>query len=174
MVVKLWHIFVGKWCPLETLLKRRVADTIEFLTDISDPPDILHIQGTTGYDGNGRNSVYRSFEKVCPTFILAGTCITSIKDGDGNSIFEEKSLGTDSEIPYFIIPHKEDHATTKLCFEKMDSEVTFVNSNSIHCMIKGKNVEIKSKIKITQCDCKVVKESLGLNGAFCKHCFVTR
>ena len=79
-----------------------------------------------------------------------------------------------SEIPYFLIPHKEDHDTTKLCFEKMDAEVTLVNSSPIYTTIKGKNVEIRSKIKITQCDCKVVKEALGLNGAFCKHCFVTR
>ena len=56
----------------------------------------------------------------------------------------------------------------------MDAEVTSVNSSPIYTTIKGKNVEIRSKIKITQCDCKVVKEALGLNGAFCKHCFVTR
>ena len=155
------------------MIQRRVADTIEYLTDLTDPPDIFNIKGTVGYDGNGRNSVFRSCNKGA-TMILGGTAITSIKDGNGKLEYEERSLGTDSEIPYFLIPHKEDHDTTKLCFEKMDAEVTFVNSNPIFTTIKGKNVEIRSKIKITQCDCKVVKEALGLNGAFCKHCFVTR
>ena len=86
--------FVGKWCPLQTLIQRRVADTIEYLTDLTDPPDIFNVKGTVGYDGNGRNSVFRSCNKGA-TMILGGCAITSIHNGDGKLEYEEKSLGPD-------------------------------------------------------------------------------
>ena len=85
-------IFLGKWCSLTTLIERRVVDTIEFLTDVTDSPDILYVEGNVGYDGNGQNSKYRSCNNG-HHFILGGACLICIKDGDGNVVFEEKSLG---------------------------------------------------------------------------------
>ena len=105
--------------------------------------------------------------------MLGGLTINTILDIEGNVVYEESSLGPDSEIPYFLIACKENSETTKLCFERMDSEVNFVNNNSIHTIINEKPVEIKCKnFRITQMDCKCLKEICGLNGAFCRHCFV--
>ena len=88
--------------------------------------------------------------------------------------YEETSLGADTEVPYFIIPKKENHIRTKKCFKKLESEVNFLNKNSITAEINGSEVELKFEIKITQGDSKVWKEVLRINGAFCKHCELKR
>ena len=55
----------------------------------------------------------------------------SINDEDESLICEEQSLGVDTEVPYFIIPRKESHDLTELCYKKLEEEVTFVNNNSM-------------------------------------------
>ena len=163
----------GKWCPLPKLLKTHVTATIEHLTSIKDVPKVLKIKAVVGFDGNGKNSCHRNF-KNGHHFILGGVALNSIEDEEGNMEYEETSLGADTEVPYFIIPRKENHIRTKKCFKKLESEVNFLNKNSITAEINGSEVELKFEIKITQGDSKVWKEVLRINGAFCKHCELKR
>ena len=70
----------GKWCPLSKLIETNVIDTIKYLTTITDPPSILHVSGTSGFDGNGGNSRWRSLYYDGHNMILGGCSIISIHD----------------------------------------------------------------------------------------------
>ena len=142
-------------------------------SSIKDVPKVLKIKAVVGFDGNGKNSCHRNFKNGLH-FILGGVALNSIEDEEGNMEYEETSLGADTEVPYFIIPKKENHIRTKKCFKKLESEVNFLNKNSITAEINGSEVELKFEIKITQGDSKVWKEVLRINGAFCKHCELKR
>merc|ERR1711963_43116 len=109
-----------------------------YMTDITDPPSVIDVEGVAGFDGHGQNSIFRSCNNKGDSHILGGSCINSIHDSDKNLIYEELSLGPDSEIPTFIIPHKEDHELIDKCFTRLNKEVNFVNNNSIHTNIHGK------------------------------------
>ena len=97
---------------------------------------MIKVKGTTGFDGNGRNSQWRSCKNGL-NFILGGFRQISISDEDENLIYEEKSLGVDSEVPYFIVLWKETHELTELCYKRLEEKVNFVNNNSFFCNFNG-------------------------------------
>ena len=86
-------------------------------SSIKDVPKVLKIKAVVGFDGNGKNSCHCNF-KNGHYFILGGVALNSIEDEDGNIEYDEILLGADTEVPFFIIPRKENHMRTKKCFKK--------------------------------------------------------
>ena len=54
-----------------------------------------------------------AISKMASTLFLVGVALKSIEDERGNIKSEETSLEADTEVPYFIIPKKENHMGTK-------------------------------------------------------------
>ena len=58
----------------------------------------------------------------------------------GKIIFTEKSLGTDSEIPYFIIPSKEDDETVQEITYRLEKEQRAVTQQPLEITVFGKRI----------------------------------
>ena len=103
----------GKWAPLRPTIANKTKNTIEHLTDLTanDITPIIHTKWASGGDGSGRNSTFRS----CKTdagednhnYIFGGNRLISVKNDQGQVLYEEKSLSGKTELPHYLIPGKE-------------------------------------------------------------------
>ena len=93
-----------------------------------------------------------------------------IKTGKGKMIHEEKSMGTDSEVPYFLIPERESTPGV------VDTIVNLLEEDQRNCTkppepivieVFGQKVTVTFEIKHTQFDRSLIEKISGLGGAVC-------
>ena len=93
-----------------------------------------------------------------------------IKTGKGKIIHEEKSMGTDSEVPYFLIPERESTPGV------VDTIVKLLEEDQRNCTkppepivieVFGQKVTVTFEIKHTQFDRSLIEKISGLGGAVC-------
>ena len=76
-------------------------------------------------------------------------------------------MGTDSEVPYFIIPEKEDNDTVKILIDKLEQETKECTQQPLETTIFGKKIKVTSEIKHSQFDRSLIEKVSGLGGALC-------
>lgn len=81
-------------------------------------------------------------------------------------------MGTDSEVPYFILPHKEETEIVKLITDKLEYELRECQQ-PLETTIFGKSVTIIPEIKHSQFDRSVIEKISGLGGALCTMVIIT-
>ena len=94
----------GKWAPLDRLLTQVVKDTLIYLAKpelLAKIADDINVLLTAGFDGSGRHSEFRSCRTDSENLILGGIRLIEISS-NGNEIYTENSLGSETEFPYFI------------------------------------------------------------------------
>ena len=78
-------------------------------------------------------------------------------------IWEEDSLGPDSEFTYFIIPGKEEDPLVRTITAKLEEEVHNINSSNMIIQINGHYHQFKPVFHYTQIDGKMCNGNLGLS-----------
>ena len=94
----------GIWATLENVVCRITKDTLVYLANpdlVSEIDNDLKILLTGGFDGSGGHSDYRSCRTGSNNLILGGIRLIEIKS-ESKVIYTEKSLGSDTEFPWFI------------------------------------------------------------------------
>ena len=88
--------------------------------------------GDNGGDGSGRHAKFRNSKSDNENLILGGFRQISLKChcGCGLIVYKEKSLGPETEVPYFLIPGKETRDTVQAIVTKMKPEM--VMTSTIH------------------------------------------
>ena len=103
-------------------------------------------------------------------FIYCGCRVISLKDEHGNTIYQEMTIGAESEKPLFIQPGKETKEIVEKLYSDLEAQALDLNQNPIHCTILGKEVEIHSNIELTQFDNSTISLMSGTNGSYCNKC----
>ncbi len=85
----------------------------------------------------------------------------------GRIIYPENSMGTDSEVPYLLIPENEETAIVKKIIDKLEQETRECTQQPLETTIFGKTVKITSEIKHSQFDRSLIEKVSGLGGALC-------
>ena len=67
-------------------------------------------------------------------------------------IYEENSLGPDTELPYFIIPGKEDRDALQFIGKRIEQEFKQCLLNDLKIELDGHAIEIIPHIKFSQAD----------------------
>ena len=165
---------MGKWAPLDELLCKVTEQTITHLTDI-DPTNLTHvtIEVTCGFDGSGRHSVHRSSKTNSDSIVYGGIRLFRILGCNDSVIFEEESLHSDTEMPWFLVPGQEKKELVAKLIKRMEKEAKKCCESCLTITMKGKQITIKPIIRLTQADGKVVKTITGLGGAFCTMCMAS-
>ena len=103
--------------------------------------------------------------------ILGGIREHEIKNKKtGETIYIEKSLGTDSEIPYFLIPSKEDEETVREITYRLEKEQRECTQQPLQIKVFGRSVTVYCEIKHSQFDRSLIEKISGLGGAICTLC----
>ena len=76
-------------------------------------------------------------------------------------------MGTDSEVPWFLIPEKEETAIVKQIVDKMERETLECTQQPLETTIHGQTIKVSSEIKHTQFDRSLIEKISGLGGALC-------
>ena len=84
----------------------------------------------------------------------------------GKIIFTEKSLGTDSEVPYFIIPSKEDDETVQEITYRLEKEQRDVTQQPLEIIVFGKKISVHCQIKHSQFDRSLIEKISGLGALY--------
>ena len=100
------------------------------------------------------------------TFILGASRLRYIENEHGVKVFEEKSLGSCTEFPYFLIPGTENNEAHWI-MKKYIEEIKDVHANPIQIYIRGKLTTLKPKVDATQFDGAFLKKGTGKGGMFC-------
>ena len=88
--------------------------------------------------------------------------VHSIRNKKTNEIiYKERSLGTDSEIPYFLLPHKEDDETVQKITDKLEQEQRECTNQPLQISVFGRTVTAHCEIKHTQLDRSLIKKPLS-------------
>ena len=103
-------------------------------------------------------------------FIFGGCRWISIKDVHENCVYQEESLGVETEKPLFVQPGKETPELVEKLWSHIEEEIVDLKQNPIQCTVLGKEVEIHCNIEPTQFDNSVLDKICGLNGSYCKQC----
>ena len=106
-------------------------------------------------------------------FIYGGCRLVSIRDEQGNCIYQEESTGSESEKPLYVQPGKETNELVEEIYSDLESKAWELNQTPIHCNILNKQVEIHSNIDLTQFDNSTISKISGTNGAYCNRCELT-
>ena len=88
----------------------------------------------------------------------------------GKIIFTEKSLGTDSEVPYFLIPAKEDYDVVQEITYRLEKEQRDCTQQPLEITVFGKKISVTCEIKHSQFDRSLIEKISGLGGALCTLC----
>ena len=96
--------------------------------------------------------------------------------GCGLVVYKEKSLGPETEVPYFVIPGKETRDAVSSIVAKMKPEMVTCNdhNNPLTIMFSGSEIKLFCKIKTSQVDRKMIDQICGCGGAICVLCNATR
>ena len=174
LVPKTDEFLMGKWAPLGVLLQKLTEQTIEHLTDI-DPTDLEHvtIEVTCGLDGSGRHKVHRSSKTDSDSIVYGGIRLYRIKGCNDVILYEEESMHSDTEIPWYLVPGQEKRTLVEKLIKRMEKEAQKCCNCGLTISVKGKQISVKPVIRLTQGDGKVVKTITGLGGAFCTMCLAT-
>ena len=90
-----------------------------------------------------------------PYFSGGFRLIRIVLKGSNIVLYEEKSLSPDTELPYFIVPGKEDRPLVKEIWNRFESEVTYCNENTFEIEVDGKTLTVQPNVKPTQLDDKL-------------------
>ena len=85
-------------------------------------------------------------------------------------LYEEKSLSPETELPWFIVPGKENRPLVKKIFDRFNSEVNYCNQNTFDIDIDDKLLTVQPNVKPTQFDDKLRALGTGMGGAYCFIC----
>ena len=103
--------------------------------------------------------------------ILGGFRLISLKChcGCGLVVYKEKSLGPETEVPYFLIPGKETKNIVKIIANKMKPEVAACNdqNNPLIINVLGCEIKMYCDIKLSQLDRKMIDLLCGCGGGIC-------
>lgn len=130
---------------MRKLIQNETKNTIENLADIPNPEtaitDQLFSTWASGGDASGRHSIYRS----CKTdanggednynIILGGMRLISVHNEKNELIYEEKSLGPDTEYPHYLIPGSESDDLLRKIIDKYQNEIKDVQNNPIQIKV---------------------------------------
>ena len=162
----------GKWANLKEVVQIITKQTLEHLCNESSlkAKNYLTAVFTLGFDGSGRHSQFRSCKMPndSENLILGGIRLISIMSDD--LIYNEESLGCDTEFPFFIIPGKEGKDLVREIMKRIEDEAEACGRSIFGFSVAEKEIVLEVKIKMTQNDGKVLKTVSGLNGAFCLVC----
>ena len=75
-------------------------------------------------------------------------------------------MGPETEIPYFLLPQKEDKNIVKIIVDKLEQELIECKQ-PLQITILGKSINITSEIKHSQFDRSLIEKVSGLGGAIC-------
>ena len=106
--------------------------------------------------------------------IFGGFRTHSISTINGRLLYEEKNLGPESEVPYFLIPDKESNEVVQEITTKLEQDLRDCREQPLQTTILGKDVSIKCNIKHTQFDRSLIQKVSKLGGAICNLCPATR
>ena len=153
------------------MITRATKQTIENLTDI-DVNTLNHvtIEATCGFDGSGRHSRHRSSKSGSDSIIYGGVRLYKISGCNDTVIYEEESLHSDTEIPWYLVPGQEKRELVTEIADRMEKEAKDLCKTDLKVTVNGKEISVKVVIKLTQADGKVIKTVTGLGGAFCTMC----
>ena len=89
--------------------------------------------------------------------------------GCGLIVYKEKSLGPETEVPYFLIPGKETRESVKIIARKIKPELILCNDQNNPQIINvlGSDIKVFSKIKMSQLDRKMIDLLCGCGGGIC-------
>ena len=160
---------------MKDLLTKATQQTIENFTNI-DTETLNHvtIEATCGFDGSGRHSKHRTSKSDSDSIIYGGVRIYKISGCNDTVIYEEESLNSDTEIPWFLVPGQEKRDLVKDIAQRMEEEAKDCCKKNLKITINGKTISVKVVIKLTQADGKVIKTVTGLGGAWCTMCKSTK
>ena len=122
------------------------------MTDLteSDITPVLHTRWASGGEGSGRHSSFRSCKTYAGednhNYIFGGNRLISVKNDQGQVLFEEKSSSGKTELPHYLIPGKESNDLVERTIEKYIAEVRDVQEN--HVQINILNIPVKVIPKI--------------------------
>ena len=101
---------------------------------------------------------------------LGGVRWLTIENDLGETVYEEKSRGVNTEYPYYLVPGKEKGVLTTKLILRHQAEIKDVEKNPIETEIFCKKCKLHCKVEFAQVDGKYLKHVSGLGGAFCHHC----
>ena len=101
---------------------------------------------------------------------LGGLRWLTIENERGETVYEEKSRGVNTEYPYYLVPGKEKGVLTTELTLRHQAEIKDVETNPIETEIFCKKCKLHCKVEFAQVDGKYLKHVSGLGGAFCRHC----
>ena len=81
--------------------------------------------------------------------------IRIVLKGSNIVLYEEKSLSPDTELPYFIVPGKEDRSLVTEIWDRFENEVLYCNENTFDIEVDGKTLTVQPNVKPTQLDDKL-------------------
>ena len=156
-------------------MENHCKETIELKTYLTSDqlPQNLHVEGCCGFDGSGRHSMHANQTNETHNFIIGGCRMISISDEHKNCLYQEQSLGVETEKPLFVQPGKETLELVDKLWTHMEGEIIDLLENPIQTTILGKDVEIHCNIDPTQFDNSCLDKICGLNGSYCKQCHHT-
>ena len=90
-----------------------------------------------------------------PYFLGGFRLIRIVLKGSNVVLYEEKSLSPDTELPYFIVPGKEDRSLVTEIWDRFEHEVVYCNENTFEIEVDGKTLTVQPNVKPTQLDDKL-------------------
>ena len=88
----------------------------------------------------------------------------------GKLLFEESSLGCETEHPYFFEPCKETSETVAKIAEKFENDADELNNSTLDIEVGGRQFTFKPNVKWCQGDGSLFAELSGLKSAYCVKC----
>ena len=175
LVPKTEEYKLGHWAPLKDLIEKATKQTLESFCEI-DTNTLNHvtIEATCGFDGSGRHSKHRTSKSDSDSIIYGGVRLFKISGCNDEIIYEEESLHSDTEMPWFLVPGQEKRQLVTEIAQKMEQEAKDVCKCNIKVIVNGKEISVKVILKLTQADGKVIKTVTGLGGAICTMCNASR
>ena len=128
VVPKYEEFLNGKWITLETIVSHYVIELLDSkLTESRNVFKLLavediNVEVSAGFDASGRHSKVKSFGDCSDHLILGGLRVISVTTQTNEMIYHEDSQGSNTEIPWFLIPRKEDHETVTKTVGRMEKE----------------------------------------------------
>ena len=124
------------------VVKLNLQETLKCLVKKEDLEDINvnDIKGfyTSGADASGNNKCYQSKNNTkSPNIIFYGMRLQKVVSGD-KILYEEKSLGAETEIPIGLIPSKEDYEVLESSLQRFEDQIENAEKSTHNINVHGK------------------------------------